>query len=558
MKPAPSTHDHPAARDHPGTSEPPGASERPGSRDREAAPPARAEAEAAARERLLRCLLRESGTVPATPGPVRLPAAAGTLVVRVTRASPSGHHHFAETVCDEAGRALDHDTVVAAVLSAADARAAGPGDPARVAALAGEVADSTSRTARYLAGAQGRWAGRRSEHSLLRGHPFHPTPKSAVGFTDADLAAYAPELAAEFRLEHVAVHPDLLDERRVVPGDWGLAPAPGDGWPVLPVHPWQARWLAAHPRGAELLAAGRLRALGPRGPVVRPTSSVRTVAAPGAPAVWKLPLGVRITHFVRTNPAEHVRRALDASALIARVDPAREHTGFGVLVETGARGVDAAEAGTELADGLAVLFREPPAADLAVVAGLLEHGPSGEEPALAGLLRNAGGGPAAWLRRHLAVATVPLLRVFDRHGIGFEAHVQNSLLGTRDGWPVRFVVRDMEGTHVARDGSAAALLEPGSPLLYDRDEAWQRLRYHAVTNHLAHLVATLGELGPVSEHELWAVVAEELAAAGTPSATALTRDPTLPAKANLASRLGDRGENPEYVQIPNPIQEAAR
>lgn len=528
MKPAPSTHP-----------------------ERDVTP--RAAAEAAARERLLRCLLRESGTAVAAPGPVRLPTPAGTLVVQVTAASPSGHHRFAETVCDGDGRPVEHGAVVAAVLSAA-----GPGEPARVAALAGEVADSASRTARYLAGAQGRWAGRQPEQSLLRGHPFHPTPKSAVGFTDADLAAYAPELAAEFRLEHVAVHPELLAERRVAPGDWGLAPAPGDGWPVLPVHPWQARWLAAHPRGAELLAAGRLRALGPRGPVVRPTSSVRTVAATGAPSVWKLPLGVRITHFVRTNPAEHVRRALDASALIARVDPAREHTGFGVLVETGARGVDAEEAGTELADGLTVLFREPPAADLAVVAGLLEHGPSGEEPALAGLLRTAGGGPAAWLRRHLAVATVPLLRVFDRHGIGFEAHVQNSLLGTRDGWPVRFVVRDMEGTHVARDGSAAALLEPGSPLLYDRDEAWQRLRYHAVTNHLAHLVATLGELGPVSEHELWAVVAGELAAAGTPSATALTRDPTLPAKANLASRLGDRGENPDYVQIPNPIQEATR
>lgn len=516
------------------------------------APPDTAAAEAAARERLLRCLLRETGTAVTAPGPLRLPVPGPPLEVTVTGSSPSGHHRFAEAVHDGHGRPVGHDAVVEAVL-----RAAG-GDPERVAALSREVADSAARTARYLAGARDGWAGRPSELSILRGHPFHPTPKSAAGFTDDDLLAYAPELAAEFRLEHVAVHPDLLAERRVAPGDWGLPPAPDDGWPVLPVHPWQARWLAAHPRGADLLAGGRLRRLGPRGPLVRPTSSVRTVAAPGAPSVWKLPLGVRITHFVRTNPAEHVRRALDASALVARVDPARGHPGFGVLVETGFRGVDPAAAGAELADGLAVLFREPPGADLAVLAGLLEEGPGGEEPALAGLLRAAGGDPRGWLRAHLAVATVPLLRVFDRHGIGFEAHVQNSLLGTRDGLPVRFAVRDMEGTHVARDGAAAAALEPGSPLLYDREEAWQRLRYHAVTNHLAHLVATLGGLGPVSEHELWAVVAGELAAAGTPSATALTRDPTLPAKANLAARLGDRGERPDYVEIPNPIQEAAR
>ncbi|MBC3191057.1 hypothetical protein H7X46_08275 [Pseudonocardia sp. C8] len=515
------------------------------------APPVTAAAEAAARERLLRCLLRETGTPVTAPGPLRLPVPGRPLVAEVTVVSPSGHHGFAAPVRDEDGRPVEHHAVVDAVL-----RAAG-GDPDRAAGLAGEVADSAARTARYLAGARGRWADRPSELSVLRGHPFHPTPKSAVGFTDADLGAYAPELAAEFRCEHVAVHPQLLAERRVAPGDWGLEPAP-DGWPVLPVHPWQARWLAGHPRGAELLADGWLRRLGPRGPVVRPTSSVRTVAAPGAPSVWKLPLGVRITHFVRTNPAEHVRRALDASALVARADPAGEHPGFTVLLETGYRGVAEEQAGAELADGLAVLFREPPGADLAVLAGLLEDGPSGEEPALARLLRAAGGGPAAWLRRHLAVATVPLLRVFDRHGIGFEAHVQNTLVGTRDGRPVRCAVRDMEGTHVARDGAAAALLETGSPLLYDREEAWQRLRYHAVTNHLAHLVATLGRVGPVSEHALWAVVAEELAAAGTPSATALTRDRTLPAKANLASRLGGHGERPDYVEIPNPIQEAAR
>ncbi len=522
---------------------------------RAAPPPVTEAAEAAARERLLRCLLRETGTTVTGPGPLRLPVPGRPLVVQVTAASPSGHHRFDESVRDEHGDAVGHAAVVEAVLGAADA---GGGAPEQITGLAREVADSAARTARYLAGARGLWSGRPSELSILRGHPFHPTPKSAVGFTDDDLVAYAPELAAQFRLEHVAVHPELVAERRVAPGDWGLDPAPEDGWPVLPVHPWQARWLAADPRGAALLAQGRLRRLGPRGPVVVPTSSVRTVGAPGAPSVWKLPLGVRITHFVRTNPAEHVRRALDASALLARVDPARDLPGFAVLLETGYRGVDPAAAGTELADGLAVLFREPPGPDLAVVAGLLEDGPGGEEPALAGLLAAAGGGTAQWLRRHLAVATLPLLRVFDRHGIGFEAHVQNSLLGTRDGWPDRFAVRDMEGTHVARDGAAAALLERGSPLLYDREEAWQRLRYHAVTNHLAHLVATLGRLGPVSEHELWAVVAGELAAAGTPSATALTRDPTLPAKANLASRLGGRGERPDYVHIPNPIQEAAR
>ncbi|WP_168172321.1 MULTISPECIES: IucA/IucC family siderophore biosynthesis protein [unclassified Pseudonocardia] len=509
-----------------------------------------AAAEAATRERLLRSLLRETGTAVTVPGPVRLPVPGPGLIAEVTVASPSGHHCFAGTVTGAGGTPVAHRVVVDAVLAAA-------GAAERALVLADEIADSTARTARYLAGSRDDWDRRSSEQSLLRGHPFHPTPKSAVGFSDDDLLAYAPELGAGFRLDHVAVDPALVADHRVADGDWGLEPA-GDGWPVLPVHPWQARWLAVHPRGAELLADGRLRALGPRGPQVRPTSSVRTVAAPGAPSTWKLPLGVRITHFVRTNPAEHVRRALAAGALVTAVDPAREHPGFEILVETGARGIDPRIGGADLADGLTVLFRDPPHPDAAVLAGLLEDGPDGQAPALAGLVRAAGGDTEDWVRRHLSIAILPLLRIFDRYGIGFEAHVQNSLLVTRDGRPELFQVRDMEGTHVARDGAAGATLETGSPLLYDRAEAWQRLRYHVITNHLAHLLATLARAGTPTEAQLWAVASAELAAAGSPSATALTTDATLPAKANLAARVGGRGERPDYVEIPNPLREAAR
>ena len=61
----------------------------------------------------------------------------------------------------------------------------------------------------------------------------------------------------------------------------------------------------------------------------------------------------------------------------------------------------------------------------------------------------------AWLERYLEVSLRPLTRLLVRHGIGLEAHTQNSLVALDDGWPARFVVRDLEGVSLNRDHPAA-------------------------------------------------------------------------------------------------------
>ena len=115
------------------------------------------------------------------------------------------------------------------------------------------------------------------------------------------------------------------------------------GWPVVPVHPVQLAHLRARPETARLLADGALVELGEHGGEVYPTSSVRTVCDPDFPTTWKLPLHVRITNFVRTVPPGARRcgpRTPAASS--ARCAPGWTHPGFGVLVETGWRGADPA------------------------------------------------------------------------------------------------------------------------------------------------------------------------------------------------------------------------
>ncbi len=162
---------------------------------------------------------------------------------------------------------------------------------------------------------------------------------------------------------------------------------------------------------------------------------------------------------------------------------------------------------------------------------------------------------AEWLRAYLGISLGPLLAVFTDDGISFEAHVQNSLLHTENGWPKRFFVRDMEGTSVSRERARLAGVPLDSPVRYDDAEAWMRLRYHFVTNHLGHLVHVLGRYTPAGERRLWAVVRKFLRACPGRYAAELVESPVLPAKANLISRFAERGERPLYVDVRNPMCE---
>jgi siderophore synthetase component len=531
----------------------------------------------AARRRLLNAFVREAGIGVERRGALRIPLAVTghTLIADVRHRSVIGHHEYRDRLAleyaDGRRTPLDHDALVDTLLSELAAR--DPAGPGRKAELAGQIANSIARTTRYVRRARvapdpadGHALTRHAEQSLLLGHPFHPTPKSAEGFDDADLARYAPELGAAFVLHYFAVATGLVCERRVAPGAWladELAAAAPPGYAVLPAHPWQARRLLALPAFQELLGTGHVLPLGPRGPEVYATSSVRTVCAPGFETAWKLPLHVQITNFVRTNPIEHVRRAADASAHLASLARRWRYEGFGVLLETGFRTLDPDAVGEQLAAEVAVLFRQHPfaagGAAPRVLAGLLEEGPHGEPPELVRCVREAGD-PNEWLRRFLDVSLRPLLALFAGEGVSLEAHVQNSLLCTDGGWPVGLWVRDMEGASVsrqrlARNGRLDAL-PADSPVLYDDAQAWLRLRYYAVTNQLGHVVSVLGRHTDAGEERLWATARDALAGwdEAEPYASRLLSAPALPAKANLLSRFAGYGDRPQYVDVANPLR----
>lgn len=550
-------------------------------------------AQRAAMQRLLNSFLRETGRqVAALDAPLRVPLLkSGCVLLGSLRYwSVLGHHAYGDEFWVQADGSdvatpVDYRELVALLLAALAGVAVRAADDE----LAAQIDNSVARTAHYL---QRRrppqpdvtdpWTlTRRAEQSLLFGHPFHPTPKSAEGFSEQDLATYAPELGVCFPLHYFAVAPELLVEDRVSSAPWEppevqqqaqrLLGTDRADHALLAVHPWQAGYLLQRDAVRALVAAGGLVPLGPLGNEVYPTSSVRTVCDPGFATAWKLPLHVRITNFVRNNPAEHARRAADAGRLLTALRRQWSYDGFEVLLETGYRTID----DPALTADFTVLYRENPFATgeqaPQVVAGLLEDSADGTQPELLRYVRQATERPhgqltadhvAEWLRRYLQISLLPLLAVFSAHGVSLEAHVQNSLLHLEGGWPARFFVRDMEGTSVSRqrcDAGSRGALPADSPVLYDDAEAWLRLKYYVVTNHLGHLVHVLGRHAEVDERRLWQVVRELLREARSDRYAAdLLGSPVLPAKANLIGRFAGRGERPLYVDIPNPMYEVDR
>ncbi|SFI14927.1 Siderophore synthetase component [Collimonas sp. OK307] len=419
-----------------------------------------------------------------------------------------------------------------------------------------------------------------AEQGMRFGHIFHVTSKASDGFNEADMQHYSPELGASFRLHYFAVTASLLEvrgvNRKAMPIDPAVASfAEGllvDGeYRLLPCHPWQANYLLGLPEIAPLIKSAAIISLGPLGELAWPTSSVRTVWLPAQNMFLKLPLNIRITNFIRNNPSEQVTRALDASLALTLLPPnVREQTTFHILPELGSQTLKLPNEAIRAAS--AVVYRqampESEAEQIQVLAALLEEPAKGEIPLLM-LLRQAAAessqdapDPAVvrqWWQRYLDVTLLPLLQLFSDYGISLEAHLQNTMVAFRDGWPVHGYARDMEGASISRQRFPFCdRLPVDSPALYDDEQAWHRFRYYVLVNHIGHMIACLGRTGLIEEATLWQDTARRLLDSKIPLARQLLKQPTLPAKANMLSSFHQQGERPIWIQIANPLHRFQR
>ncbi|MCX5279890.1 IucA/IucC family siderophore biosynthesis protein [Streptomyces sp. NBC_00198] len=484
-------------------------------------------ADAYAAAPLLNCLLREVAEPTPEPGVHRLPGGGALLRVRGTRRPVEPEVH-----ADGAWRPLGHPELVR--LTADELfRATGVANtelPAEMTGSRDVVAALLRARARTT---PPRDPYRRSEQSLILGHPHHPAPKIRGGGPAADWLPYAPEAYASFPVDLLAVREDAVVED----GDTTALDAFGEappGYRLLPAHPWQLALTRSSPAIREAFADGRLLRLGRTGRPLWPTAAIRTLYAPDQDLFVKFSLDVRITN--------DIRRLWRHDLLKLRATDAATAAAFASLGGPAAwlsdRGYRTAAFAFE---ELAVLVRD----------GFAGHLLPGATPLLAAALVEGFEGspldrltdPADWWAAYLRQVVPPVLEAFARHGVVVEAHLQNTVVAVdAQGLPVQALFRDAEGVK----------LLPG----VTREAGWERLVYCLVVNHLAELAALLAERFPGADP--WPAVRAELLRRATdgdlPEIAALLTSPTLPGKTNLLLRWTDAdGADARYVPLPNPL-----
>ncbi|MEV5568675.1 IucA/IucC family protein [Spirillospora sp. NPDC052269] len=387
-----------------------------------------------------------------------------------------------------------------------------------------------------------------SEQSLVFGHRFHPSPKARQGAPEEWLG-YAPEVRARFRPRWLAVPESLLVEE----GDPGafatLEPfAAPPGCRLLPAHPWQLDLLRDDPLLRRAFADGLVRDLGPGPSDAYPTSSVRTAYLPDADAFLKFSLDVRITNCVRKNAWYELSGAVALDRLLRPVFAALDAT---LLAEPAYRTL--ALAGRRLYEGLGVIVRQG-------VRGLRGR------PLLAAALATPDGlaalpavhtDPLTWWDAYVGHVAPPVLRAYLEHGVVLEPHLQNVLVCVDDnGMPVQAAFRDLEGTKLVAGrwdlGHLPARVREA--VTYDAHQGWDRVIYCLLVNHLTEVAATLADLHPDLEPDLWRTARTHFAG-DHPRVRALLAGVPVPAKANLRtrwSRSADRSAG--YVPVANPLR----
>ncbi len=493
---------------------------------------------------LLNCLLREVAHPGSDAGTYVLPATGGVLRVSGGRfpADP-------ELRAADGWRPLSLDDLVELAAAELRARTGTAND-----SLPAEIRHSRDVAAALLAARRATEPPAelylRSEQALLAGHRYHPAPKARGGAGPEEWLRYSPEVRARFALPLFGVPAELLVEDGDPAALDALAPAAGaDGLVLLPAHPWQVELLGG-------LRGGRLRHLGVTSEAAVATSSIRTVYLPETDLFCKFSLDVRITNDVRRLWSRDLRRLREVAELVdGAFDGLAGHVPRPAVLRD--RGYRSADLGGDGGEALAVIVRDGLGAHLrpglsAVQAAGISEGFPGSP--LDGLDEDTA---LLWWERYLEHLVPPVLHAYLRHGVVFECHLQNVLVGVdRRGLPAQAIFRDHEGVRVLAERRPDL---PGAASV-SRAYGWERLVYCLLTNNLLEIAGAVAERHPALRDELWARARSVFKGAGREHGDpgelrALLSEPYVPAKANLLLRWTDaEGEAMRCVPIPNPLR----
>ncbi|MGJ7908664.1 IucA/IucC family protein [Actinopolyspora sp. H202] len=444
----------------------------------------------------------------------------------------------------------------------------------------------------------------------VEGHNTHPCGKVRDGFSVADSTRYTAEsgrvvelrfaavwrglvmstrdesgrsvgelLAEHFPVLAAGTHRELL-QRGVDPSDY----------PLIPLHPWQARNVVPREYSAELASGALLLLDEPRLPC-RPTLSVRTLVTDrpgrhGQRLTVKTALDVLLTSARRTIAPESTRDGPVVGTLLRKLFAEDRVLASGAGIVPDLAGVAFEQPEGEPASpgrrrGLSALLRQDPADSLhegeqaVTAASLLAFSPVSGEPLLVELVdkmasrgRVTRAEASRWFLREYAesllAATLPLLSCY---GIAVEAHLQNTLVVVRPYRPVRLLLRDFAGVRVHPGRLRAAGYEvpttrPGVTSTEDTAVLRAKMCHATLQANLAEVVLLLQRSCALSGAVAWRIVREAVSAVaarvGQRGGAAISEDlaalfaPELPQKALATMRLRPE-EGDIHLPQPNPL-----
>ncbi|SFL69711.1 Siderophore synthetase component [Gracilibacillus orientalis] len=442
-----------------------------------------------------------------------------------------------------------------------------------------------------------------AEQALLFGHLMHPTPKSRQGISEWDAPHYSPELKGEFSLHYFRVHTSIVKQGSAlkltaseivkqqvmedpsISDEFKLMFSQEDGnYKIIPIHPWQAKFLMKKPRVKELMGKGLIQSLGQHGRCYFPTSSLRTVYHPEANFMLKFSLNVKVTNSVRANKYMELERGVEVKKLMeGRVGRKlrEEHPNFQIICDPSFITVDI---DGEKESGFEVIFRENPfkhekALNATPLAALCQDSVKGHSSRLAEIIKqlaeNEGRSTEEvsldWFRSYLNISLNPIMWLYLNYGIAVEAHQQNSVIQLKSGYPDQFFYRDNQGYyfcqsyHQRLNEILPGISEKSHTICLD-SIADERLCYYFFFNHLFGVINAFGAGGLIDEMILLEEVRKALHAMKVPDhssstlISSLLSQRKLPCKANLLTRFYDMDEltgsletQSVYIQIDNPL-----
>ena len=437
-----------------------------------------------------------------------------------------------------------------------------------------------------------------SEQALILGHSMHPAPKSRTGFVHEDWLKFSPEHQGKTQLQYWLVHQDYVAEGNANDGlisselksaiKWYLTEQDLNllniyaEYKLIPLHPWQARYLQGKSWFEQLKQKNKIIDLGLKGWDFSATTSVRTLASFSAPWMVKPSLSVMITNSVRVNLEKECYRG----ELTYRL----WHSDFGQKILKQCPSLKAVNDPAWVAlkvDNTVInesicIFRDQPFKthqQVTCIASLCQDHPVKMEnrftQIFASILeqgQHSDGSALAldWFNRFLEVGLKPLMHLYHRCGMAFESHQQNVLLELENHFPKTLWLRDNQGFYYIEEYAAEILkflpelkekaFAVGSKAFVD-----ERFSYYFFGNTLFGIINAIGITGYVTEQQLLEHLKAFLLGQlkEYPESTllqGLLYQPTLPYKGNLLTRLHELDEltapvenQSIYVQLPNPL-----